>query len=1563
MIDGKIEELKSKIGKGHGVSGFAKAIGRVRDGLERYEDEMKSLNDAVIGHSESTIEQLKHQIDDNIEAIGKFTEVDQYDEYVRTWHGTVTQGLDENVTEIQKAIKKLDEPLRKLLKNDFEKIKQEVSTIRKSAKRDEFHMRGLGDHVTKKLNRLRENVDKRVTDHMRELKNKLAKNIRAMQRQVSDVYSKLGGYVKELQKWIDTAKEIVDAAVTKVESILNVVKHDTMDKSDQHRGVTDAAEQLKQHAEELYGAGKAVHGGIVKWVSDATKQIPCLEKVYKEKLVAVRDAVRATMSRVEDKIKAICQPIGAVRNTVEDFVSKITEQIVEESKNALHGGSNHVVNKYHQYVDDYIKNFDRSVDRWVQDAVQNSGLPSIIYLHVTGANVNPDWKKISAATKNGMQKISQMVKGAGQKPIAAEGDVKTTLNNIKAFFDKVPSEVQPAKASEIVAAINQNQDSSISPSAYTLELENAVKAVLASISSKASAASEDIKTLTAEQNISEIKKSLTNPSTLVAKLGKVEAKAVDDALQKVTDKPLKGIDKSNEGVITISDINYYGYDLAERSLRSAISNVDSQVRKALSKIEKLKENALQKHQEVGERLNALCTAVEQVAGKPYNEGTLKKLLNDFKTTKIATALNKIRKQFSELQSESIVQLNQAVNTLLSDTLPKLAASTIEETNKYLGKQVESAIKDIKNLALKRYALSKTGELTELNNFVDARRLAMTKIIDEDKASGIKGLLGNMKNGIEQFEDFDTDLELHVAASHVSDYLKQFMDAVKGQPDTKSVASNFDKLHRPLEKLLDDFETSQYFDNTFCNNVKSLNDAVESLVPERFSGPISQPLDVLKDGVKAFAGEVGKAYINAYEGCQPIDQWVTQSAEQNAGQNGNQMDNQKEKLTDDGKCGAKVCLTIFNTIYEYVTNLKYECESHWQGKKLCKSDANGKNFLGLFLQQCGFDIAKDDNSKEGESQCRVSMTAENIITKLSQFTVSIASRSNSSPLIETITDIFAHLETYNRVCHYTILNSPRYPCSVFDMLSWLCSLQYNTYYDKLRNQCNALIKDEKDGAHKKIISALASFHLPAMFTPTYHLLLTIAGYGDASTYYGCDYLSNTLGLYYPSNTNGCFDMLHDILSRLCPVLTFLLSQCRLDKSCFGWADCKFGNGVQTSDWQCGPHGGELPSSNGDCCISSPLHSYLTDALRGMLPHTVTSIKGKPVCSTCSKSTGNMPCLTPLGFRSFSGSTRRGRDLCSLLDDICSNSGVLTKVYSHMSSIVSLPPRTLPDVFSFQCRLPRYWHKMDQASAKLDPIQQAICDKVTQTVACDIDDAKKLLNPCLELYNSKSHKSHNFNEHPDLKYLLGCGENNCGNYLRPLNRSAYYTLTPKHADKHLAWLVHVTEQTVTLLTKLVEELLSISCHDYGCQGCHHEDKCIPNKHGRQECGCESVVHCQAVLPVLYKYGFTYGNVRHLAIMKTCNDLVEHLEQVKKSKHMEAWLKAIDNFIWAIRTPFSYLLLALWSLSLLYLLHIAVVRLDVLRIRSHLRSPSSHRIAAQSLLAAARVKALANVKYFSP
>ncbi|CDR96092.1 hypothetical protein BBBOND_0212340 [Babesia bigemina] len=121
----------------------------------------------------------------------------------------------------------------------------------------------------------------------------------------------------------------------------------------------------------------------------------------------------------------------------------------------------------------------------------------------------------------------------------------------------------------------------------------------------------------------------------------------------------------------------------------------------------------------------------------------------------------------------------------------------------------------------------------------------------------------------------------------------------------------------------------------------------------------------------------------------------------------------------------------------------------------------------------------------------------------------------------------------------------------------------------------------------------------------------------------------------------------------------------------------------------------------------------------------------------------------------------------------------------------------------------------------------------------------------------------------------------------------------------------------------------------------------------------------MTTFYQYGFTFGDAKTLygTNRKFCLSFHTQLSNLLKSQYFTKLFEECDNFIWTIREPFTYLVLALWSLSLFYLICVMVGRLDVLHIKSHLRSPSSHRITAQSLLAAAQVGRLAKISYLQP
>ncbi|CDR71655.1 hypothetical protein, conserved [Babesia bigemina] len=189
--------------------------------------------------------------------------------------------------------------------------------------------------------------------------------------------------------------------------------------------------------------------------------------------------------------------------------------------------------------------------------------------------------------------------------------------------------------------------------------------------------------------------------------------------------------------------------------------------------------------------------------------------------------------------------------------------------------------------------------------------------------------------------------------------------------------------------------------------------------------------------------------------------------------------------------------------------------------------------------------------------------------------------------------------------------------------------------------------------------------------------------------------------------------------------------------------------------------------------------------------------------------------------------------------------------------------------------------------------------------------------------------------------------------------------------MSWAIYLTWDFWNCLNNLYNDFIQIFCLDWGCQMCLNGNSCKPGKHGMPNpkgpgsgCLCPSLVGCRGVWPTLYNYGLTFQNVKTLITMKKkCIDMRSQLYDVLHSDYFKNLFTECDNFLYQIRLPFMTLTLALWLLSLLYLLHIMVIRLDLLHIKSHLHSPSTHRIAAQSLLAAARVSKLNRVFYLQP
>ncbi|GBE63025.1 hypothetical protein, conserved [Babesia ovata] len=925
---------------------------------------------------------------------------------------------------------------------------------------------------------------------------------------------------------------------------------------------------------------------------------------------------------------------------------------------------------------------------------------------------------------------------------------------------------------------------------------------------------------------------------------------------------------------------------------------------------------------------------------------------------------------------------------------KNAHTTAYDICKQAVDQLSANLKDAVNLAFYKvtnavqemFVEQHKADLDALKKLVEDAKNKIGDIISLDSMTGLKGLIREMKAQLEgrSLIHIQSPVEFTGTASDLKTFLDALLKYVEGQlktvvppqpptrrqppastPDDGKVnrhlpprssrsnleyhgptlksntqSSQVSVLATTLEHLWYLLNDSRRFDIRFEHHLTKVKDALGRLNPKTFSG-FNNPvlLDVVRNSVAPLVAELGRAYMNSYESAHPIE-W--------------------ERDTVNAERCSKVCLTILFSLHNSLRTLRRNCKYGWDTHQINTSTA-----LGTFMADQGYEVS-EKGKQNGHLRNKTEFKGENIHSVLVGDEVYNVFRENGKRPLDFLYD---YLQDYNALCHYRHVTQPRVPCSVYEMLVWLGGLPHNRVYNKLADQCKTLLQNEDYIDVASNFTNISKLHLPKLCSYSYDILTKVLGHGDEYTTYGCDYPNNSHSLKYPTSGEECLGMLLDILHRLFPPLMFLLSQCSNVASEHGWHDCFYGKDVPPSNWPCNDH----TATASNCLPRSPLQSYLTDALPGHLPHQLTSVGCKSTCNTCPKSTPGMPCLTPLGFRGFSGSKRSGKELCNVLTKLLTN-----KLVSLLFCVLPKAPRTLPEHIVFARCLVNEWH--DGNPQDKNGLQRGFEKSVTEASIRLYENTGNLAKVFIDAYGSESVK-HPECQHPHLLNITSDGickntknKIECAPYLSSLYSHAYPYFTKKHSNTYLSWAIYLPWTFWDLLNNLYNAFCGITCADWGCRGCLRGDKCKNGKHGVIEdekktdetCQCTSIVACRGVAPTLYQYGFSFGEASTLNDGKTpkkCKDFCSQLKNVLKSEYFQALFKECDNFLKEIRWPFMLTLLALWSLSLLYLLHIAVVRLDVLRIRYHLRSPSSHRIAAQSLLAAARVKALANVKYFSP
>ncbi|GBE63269.1 Extracellular matrix-binding ebh [Babesia ovata] len=1034
-----------------------------------------------------------------------------------------------------------------------------------------------------------------------------------------------------------------------------------------------------------------------------------------------------------------------------------------------------------------------------------------------------------------------------------------------------------------------------------------------------------------------------------------------------------------------------GEDAGEPKERGVMNNLDFMIKEigkdkcsGLEGIEKaIAELNRDTVPDINKFLGELCAKIASEAG------SVDWKLGLFKDHNIDKDLAKIKTQIDTLRIRDLQEAIAMCDKFLTNA-DYIKWEKVENIERFVDSEIEKAIAELTKQARRDYVESAKDALKHFADKVAEELGELPGEINRDLFVGFKGFMrqmeGERSENINRLRNVQSRMLRALSSAFqnffapLHEYLRKEIERVKKERDDEKnpslpkseepYAAEWDAVHSDVNALLNYLCVTQGFDDRLRGLLHNLTDALTQLTPQSFQRPSTPTLDSVSRGLSAFAGEFGGAYISTYSGA--------------------------ECREADADKYAKVLLSMIPMTHEALSNLAEKCGTNWRSYKICKLTGDDRdNGLGNYLTKCGYTVSPTDGLQEGELQNHFSGGAVYELLKspvagvTTKILIGVEPTENYINVVDLVGLLHNMLCRYLQVCHLKVHESPRYPCTVRDMLSWLSGLQYTPVADKLPDHCRALLNrkcDDNDAPNRddavmaQCINGLP-FTIAEACSHANSLLVTIQGHGrgfDLAAYpYSVDFANNTAQLYYPDDPDEVLDMLRGIVCRLCPVLYFLYAQCcRATATTKGWRECHYGRQVPSSHWQCNPLNKQATDASHNCPPTSPLQSFLTDSCPSLLPHKLSVVDNVIECADCPANLPGQQCLTPLGFWDLglaASVERTGRELAKSLGYLCSDADAcLFQLCRTLCLLCPAAPQSLGDVFALFFQMLRMWnhessrrayshhesyltHLNGDAINSLFPLWPQLHGSYQND---HLTDALKALA-------GHDHDNSGHNALSSLSAEPPCqSPSGCAPFLQPLALHANHTFPQKHAQLFVSWIVWLAWQLWELLESLLEALSNIDCTAHGCATC----LCQPGNHGdKDSCHCPSLVECGGPLPTLYRYGFTYRNAHALLAGSQkirCSDLNDQLTKALHSDHFTQLFHQIDQLLYTIRLPFLLTLTALWLTALAYILVSLLYRIDVLRLRSHLLTTNaSHQLDVKALLSRSRrmLSLYTDVDYF--
>ncbi|GBE62558.1 Ribosome-binding protein 1 [Babesia ovata] len=467
-----------------------------------------------------------------------------------------------------------------------------------------------------------------------------------------------------------------------------------------------------------------------------------------------------------------------------------------------------------------------------------------------------------------------------------------------------------------------------------------------------------------------------------------------------------------------------------------------------------------------------------------------------------------------------------------------------------------------------------------------------------------------------------------------------------------------------------------------------------------------------------------------------------------------------------------------------------------------------------------------------------------------------------------------------------------PRTVRDMLIWLAGLQHKKHQETLQKCINNAFKrgdyDASDlrlsvnGADIRPENVLNILKLPSVFAAS---VITAIEPNWRVAISSVTLASKDSDQSKDPDCCALLCQLRDYVYACYYQLAFLKSQCNRNTKEGGWQDCQYGRDAKMS----------------------PLQSFLTDA-----PNSKFKTHPFDPGDICLKSRVNM------GFEEedLPATQQTGNTLSTIFSPTCGGEDPLLTLTSYLNCLTRRTPRTTGELVSF---FHNFGNALNDAfSDKLLPLGSALSKSHDHCPDWDsLGDAD--LNALKVFRGSATPNSNSIHDkdHPKtLSTLLGCDitNANCPQLLKPITYRAYALYSSSFVHHYLSWVAYLSDRLWESLKKLSIDMKK-----------HYGTKCL------------SLHQCPEALPLLYTHGFTAPEGT-LQSRISCSKVSAKLEAVVSGKPIARLMTAMDTFLYGIRLPFLYTIITLWLIATLYILGVLLYRMDVLRIRSHLRTPTS-------------------------